>query len=122
MSYHLNITIDGVDYVAIPRKELGDNFLTEDAFDTAHYDRIKALLASGDEEMIPAKYVDRIMEGESPMRVWREFRGLTIQALADKVGASKGYLSEIENGLKDGSVRIMKRVAESLGVDLDDIV
>jgi DNA-binding XRE family transcriptional regulator len=122
MDQHLNITIDGVDYVAIPRSELGNLPGDDDAMDIVNYDRIKALLASGEEEMIPAEYANRILDGESPLRVWREFRGLTLQTLSDKVEASKGYLSEIENGHKDGSVRIMKRVADVLRVDLSDIV
>ena len=122
MDQHLNITIDGVDYVAIPRSELNNFPGDDDAMDIVNYDRIKALLASGEEEMIPAEYANRILDGESPLRVWREFRGLTLQVLSDQVEASKGYLSEIENGHKDGSVRIMKRVAEILRVDLGDIV
>ena len=88
----------------------------------ARYDRVKAQLASGEEELMPAEFADRILDGESPLRVWREFRGQTLQALADQVEVSKGYLSEIENGHKDGSVRVMKRVADALGLDLADIV
>lgn len=122
MEPYLNITIDGKEYVAIPRKEFGDFHLDEDGFDAIRYDQIKARLASGEEELLPAEFADRIIDGESPLRVWREFRGLTLQALADCVGVSKGYLSEIENGRKDGSVRIMKQTAEALMLGLDDIV
>lgn len=122
MNHHLNITIDGEDYIAFPRKAFGHISFDEEAFDTASYDRIKAQLASGEEELMPAKFADRILDGESPLRVWREFRGLTLQTLADQVGISKGYLSEIENARKDGSVRIMKQVAKALRLDLDDIV
>ena len=122
MSQHLNITIDGVDYVAIPRKEFGALPFDEEKFDIASFDRVKAQLASGEEELMPAEFADRILDGESPLRVWREFRGQTLQALADRVEVSKGYLSEIENGHKDGSVRVMKRVAEALGLALTDIV
>jgi transcriptional regulator with XRE-family HTH domain len=66
--------------------------------------------------------VDRILDGESQLRVWREYRGMTLQDLADKVGVSRGYLSEIEIGKQDGSVRVMKKVATALNVDLDEIV
>ncbi len=122
MTQYLNITIEGVDYVAIPRKDLGAFPLDEEAFDVASYDRIKAQLVAGEEELLPAEFADRILDGESPLRVWREFRGLPLQILADRVDVSKGYLSEIENGCKDGSVRVMKRVAEVLGLELTDIV
>lgn len=122
MNQLLNITIDGVDYVAFPRKMLGDSLFDEESFDEAVYDRIKAQLDSGEEELMPAEFANRIVDGESPLRVWREFRSLTLQALADRVGVSKGYLSEIENGRKDGSVQVMKQVAETLGLNLDDII
>jgi hypothetical protein len=43
-----------VDYVAIPRSELVDFPGDEEAMDIVYYDQIKALLASGEEELIPA--------------------------------------------------------------------
>ncbi|MBF0425398.1 MAG: helix-turn-helix transcriptional regulator [Magnetococcales bacterium] len=122
MSPFLNITIDGVDYIAIPKASFGSQPLDEEAFDVARYDRIKEQLASSEEELMPAAFADRIFDGESPLRVWREFRGLTLQSLAEKTDTSRAYLSEIENGHKDGSIRIMKRVADALNVGLDDIV
>ncbi|MBF0135065.1 MAG: helix-turn-helix transcriptional regulator [Magnetococcus sp. DMHC-1] len=122
MSHILNITIDGVDYVAIPKTDIGNNPLDEEAFDVARYDHIKKQLATGEEELIPSEFVDRILNGESPLRAWREFRGLTLQVLADRVGVSKEYLFEIENGQKDGSVSVMKQIAKALKVNLDDIV
>ena len=122
MNQQLNITIDGIEYVAIPRAQFGEFLNDEDAFDVARYDQIKAQLTAGEEEFIPEVFVNRILDGESPMRVWREFRGLTLQNLADQVHVSKSYLSEIENNHKDGSVRVMKQVAQALKVNLDDIV
>ncbi len=74
------------------------------------------------EESVPAGVVDRLLSGANPLRVWREHRGLTLQALADAIGASKSYLSEIESGKKDGSLRVLKAAAKALAVDLDDLV
>nr|CRH06165.1 conserved protein of unknown function [Candidatus Magnetococcus massalia] len=122
MGHHLNITIDGVDYVAIPKNEYQSTTHDTDTMDVVHFDRIKELLASGEEELMPAEYANRILEGESPLRVWREYRGMTLQALADCVEVSRGYISEIENAHKDGSVRVMKAIADTLSVQLDDIV
>ncbi|RVQ06666.1 helix-turn-helix domain-containing protein, partial [Sinorhizobium meliloti] len=34
---------------------------------------------------------------------------------------SAPYLSEIESGKKDGSLSTMKKIAEALSVDLDDL-
>lgn len=44
--------------------------------------------------------VDRLLAGESAIRIWREHRGMTLTALATKVGISPSYLSRIENGSK----------------------
>ncbi|MGN7612357.1 helix-turn-helix domain-containing protein [Magnetococcales bacterium HHB-1] len=122
MHGHLNITIDGVDYIAIPRDEYTAYQHDEMLADIRRYDHIKAQLAAGDEEMIPAEFADRILDGESPLRVWCEFRGITLQTLADQVDISKSDLFEMENQCKDGSVCVMKQIAETLRVSLDDIV
>ncbi|MEO5336858.1 MAG: helix-turn-helix domain-containing protein [Magnetospirillum sp. WYHS-4] len=65
--------------------------------------------------------VERMLAGESPVRVWREHRGLTSKALAEAAGLPRGYLSEIETGKKPGSLSALKRLAEVLRVGLDDI-
>jgi DNA-binding XRE family transcriptional regulator len=89
--------------------------------DVAAYDRFKEKLAAGEEEMIPAEFVYRLMDGENPIRVWRDFRGLASKELATAVGISPAYLSEIETGKKEGSVSVLKNIAKALRVDLDDL-
>lgn len=69
----------------------------------------------------PAIVAHRIADGENPVRVWREFRGLKAVALARAAGISPAYLSEIETGKKDGTFRTMAAVARVLGVSLDDL-
>ena len=73
-------------------------------------------------ERIPAVVVDRLAEGKAPVRVWREYRGLSLRGLAEKAGISAAMLSEIENGKKEGSVRSLTALARALGIDLDDLV
>lgn len=77
--------------------------------------------AAGEEELIPAEYVNRMSEGESPIRVWRDVRGMTAKVLAAAAGISTAYLSEIETGKKDGSVATLKAIADVLKIDLDDL-
>lgn len=90
--------------------------------DVAAYDRAKARIAAGEDEMIPAEFVYRMMDGESPLRVWREFRKLSAKDLAAQVGISTAYLSEMETGKKEGSLSVLKAIASALAVDLDDLV
>lgn len=72
--------------------------------------------------MIPSGIVDRILDGENKVRVWREYRGLSNRHLAEKVGISASYMSDIQNGKKEGGISTMKKIAAVLQVDLDDLV
>lgn len=94
----------------------------EDAEDTAAVARFRARLASGEEELIPAAMVDRMINGESRVRVWREHRGLSATALAERAGIAQPYLSQIESGKRDGTVETYKKIAAVLGVSIDDLV
>lgn len=94
----------------------------EDLADIASYDTAKQTLDTGTSEMIPAEYANRLINGENPIRVWREYRGLSAKALAETSGISGAYLSEIETGKKEGRVSTLKSIAVALGVDLDDLV
>ncbi|MBZ9939132.1 helix-turn-helix transcriptional regulator [Mesorhizobium sp. BR1-1-16] len=94
----------------------------DDAADIAAVHRFRGRLASGEEELIPSDVVDRLLSGESPVRVWREFRGMSARALAAAASISAPYVSEIEAGKKDGSITAMKSIAAALRVSLDDLV
>ena len=93
----------------------------EDREDIAAVHEFRRQLAAGEEELIPAEVVDRILDGENKVRVWREYRGMTPRDLAAKVGLSAAYLSQIETGARDGRFEIIKRIAQALGVTVDDL-
>lgn len=82
------------------------------------YDRAKATA----QEFIPAAYANRIIDGESPIRVYRDYRGLTQEQLAGKAGITKPYLSQLETGARRPSIGAAKALAEALAVDVDDLV
>ena len=79
-------------------------------------------LATGEEEAIPEEYANRLIDGESPIRVYRDLRGLSARELAVRVGISAAFLSEIENGKKEGGVSTLKKIAMELNVMLDDLI
>ncbi len=81
-----------------------------------------AYAATRDEESFPAEVVDRMLAGENLVRVFREYRGMTLAELAREAGISPAYLSEIETGKKPGSVAALKKLATALSLDLDDLV
>src|SRR5258708_38872081 len=53
------------------------------------------------------------------IRTLRRARGLSIQKLAETVGMSQGYLSEVERGGSAVSGEKLARLAEELGVSVD---
>lgn len=99
----------------------------EDAEDIAHLAAFHAHEAQVGKETaradyLPAELVGRMIEGEHPLRIWREHRKLTAQALADLAGVARSYIAEIETGKKPGSVDAYQRLARALGVDISDVV
>ena len=116
-------TPQGETLVVLPLAEYEELIATaEDRMDIAMARQVEADLAAGREEQVPAAVVDRLLAGEAPLRVWRQHRGLSARALAQAAGISPGYLSEIENGRKEGSLSVMKRLADALNLELDDLI
>lgn len=56
---------------------------------------------------------------DNPIKIIRKFRGLTQDDLAQAAGISRPYLTEIETGRKNGSVKAMKALASVLNVPID---
>jgi transcriptional regulator with XRE-family HTH domain len=50
------------------------------------------------------------------IRRQRELQQLSIRRVADLAGISNPYLSQIENGLREPSERVLASIADSLGV------
>lgn len=99
--------------------------LVEDAEmlqDIRDYDEAMARIESGEEEIIPAHVPYAIIDGENPVKVWREYRGLTQQELGEAAGISAAYLSQIETGKRKGKTAVLQSIARALKLDLDDVV
>ncbi len=86
--------------------------------DEALYD----LAIAANEETFPADVVDRLLAGERPLKVFREYRGMTQKALAAAVSINPIYLSQIETGKRTGSTKVLTALARALDLDLDDLV
>ena len=83
----------------------------EDVEDGVAFDRAAA---ADDGARFPAAVVRAELDGIHPVRAWREFRQLTIQALADAAGLSGPYVSQIECGKRTGTVATLKKLALAL--------
>ena len=89
--------------------------------DIKDFDSISAAMERGDEELIPAEVVNAILDGQNPIKIWREYRGLTQQQVADAIQISKPYLSQIETGKRTGTTNVLSAIAEVLNISLEQI-
>lgn len=105
--------------ITITRQEY--DRLREAAEDLADIEAYHNAVAEGGES-IPSEYVNRMIDGESPVRVYRDFRGLTQTALASASGVNRVQIADIEAGRKTGSVETLRKLAEALRVTIDDLV
>jgi DNA-binding Xre family transcriptional regulator len=93
----------------------------EELEDVRAYDEAKRRLEAGEDELLPHEFMVLMVDGESPVRVWRDYRGLKVRELAEGAGISAPYLSQIESGEREGSFDTMRRIADALKVSLDDL-
>ena len=109
--------------VTIPRTEYERLCAVEEDYaDFREALAVEAQIAAGKEELVPAQVADRLIDGETPLRVWREHRGLSQSALARNSGVNRVQIVEIEAGRNTGSVRTLRKLADALRVAVDDIV
>ncbi len=85
----------------------------EELFDLAMADR------SG--PAVPYAVVSRLINGENPVKVYREWRDLTQAELATKTGVTSGYVSQVERGIRQLSRKAQVTFATALGINTDDL-
>lgn len=93
----------------------------DDNVDRVAISEYERRLAAGDAEFLPVAMVDRILSGESKLRVWREHRGLSVSALAATSGLSQPFVSQIEAGQRAAKGETLIRLAAALRIDPDDL-
>ncbi len=90
----------------------------EEAADLAAYEEARAR----EEEAFPLDVAERLVAGVHPIKVLREYRGMTQAELARQVGLSPMYISQIETGRRGGSTKALRRIAAALDIDLADLL
>lgn len=58
----------------------------------------------------------------SRIRELRQAKGWSQQMLADHAQIERAHLSRLEDGVKEAGLRILERVADALGVEVEDLV
>lgn len=80
-------------------------------------------LAAGDEVELPSKVAEAIARGENPLRVIREWRGMTQMNLGEmKTNVGQSTISALESGSRRGTTAVWKQLARALEVPMDILV
>ena len=111
------------EFAVIPMEDLQK--IMDDAemlADVKAYDAAKRRLERGNDELIPLEITERRLGGESTVKIWRAYRGLTQEDLAKASKVSRPMIAAIEAGHKRGGFDTLKRLAAALKVDLDNLV
>lgn len=82
----------------------------------------REMTTSGENRALPDDILDQLSARQDhPLKILRHYRNMTQAELAKASGISRPYLTEIETGKKDGSLRAMKALAEALEVNVGDL-
>ncbi len=83
-------------FVVIPIEKYKEFLVMLD--DIEEYSAIDQMLIDyQDGDTVPGEIVNAILKGSPPLRAWREYRGFTLDALANRIG---GYRKVIFRKLK----------------------
>ncbi len=86
----------------------------------AHEEKVGKEVARRD--YLTGNAMKRILDDESPVKVWREKRGLTQRELAERAEVSPSYLAEIETGKKPGSAAALRKLSRVLAIPMENLV
>ena len=117
------VTKNGTTFGLLPLQDIEK--LLEDSemlADIRAYDTAKARLEHGEDEIIPLELIERRLNKENPIKIWREYRELTQEALAKASGISRPMIAAIESGHKTGAATTLKKLATALDVSMEQIV
>jgi DNA-binding XRE family transcriptional regulator len=73
-------------------------------------------------ETYPADLIHAIADGTNPIAAFREYRGKTQRELAEAVGSTAIYISQIERRDRQGSAKLLKAIAAALDAPLDLLI
>jgi ribosome-binding protein aMBF1 (putative translation factor) len=122
MKVKFRTTADG-EVAILPRAEYErlkalEQEAREDAGTARLVARAKKEIASSD-PLLPKEVVERLANGENPIRVLRQFREWSQIELAAAIEITQNYLSDLETGKRKGPLALHQKLAKALGVPLD---
>ena len=122
MSKEQIIKTTGEDLVVLSRRDY--DALLAQAGDEDAEDRmsVRILDERKGETALPFAYMNRILDGEPPVAVLLDYRGLTQAELVRKTGLSQPYVSKLVRGGVGAGKDTLKKLCAALEVSADILV
>ena len=115
--------MDMNELVTIPKAEqLCLKSIVEHMYDLRCANEVLDRIKAGAEELISSEVVVRLLDGEPPLAVWRDYRHLSQTDLARQSGVNRIQIIDIEAGRKTGSVATLRKLATALKIDIEDLL
>lgn len=118
---------DGTEMAIVPATEYKEaikfkEIILDDAINSLKMDHAWQQYWDNPNQQVPTELFYRVLDGENPIRVYREWRGYKVGELAQMVGVSTSYMSTIECGNREGKIGLYNKIAEALGVCIEYII
>ena len=94
----------------------------QDLIDARDAEAALRAVAAGTLQTLSGDDVDAYLAAATPLAFWRRHRGFTQAEMARHVGVSQPYLTQLENGQREGSVSVYRRLARRLGLSVDELL
>lgn len=91
----------------------------DDAEDIKDIENNLKSIQEGAEITVPGEVTFAVIDGNTPIRAWREYKKIKMNELAKKVGISSAYLSQIETGKRNPTVDTLKAIAKELNIEVE---
>lgn len=117
---HALVPVDRWNRIEAIMDALGNPQTPEDAMDLA---LIEARRSTGAPERgISLAVARRIRAGDHPIKVFREDRKMSQAELAEQVGSTAQYISQLETGARFAGLPLLGSLANALEVDVEDLI
>lgn len=70
---------------------------------------------------IPGEIVSRLVDGQHPVRAYREYHNMTLEALGTQVGVTETYIDAVERGTHQLSKKLLMKIASVFKIETDDL-
>jgi DNA-binding XRE family transcriptional regulator len=89
--------------------------------DVADLQACDEVLADPKHEWVPFAVVQALVEGQNPIKVWREHRRLTREQLAERAGLDTPTITRLEEGRAEIPSELLARLATALALEPEDL-